>query len=66
MPIQFYSENKTFNLDTASTSYVMQINTYGYLLHHYYGSYIDDSELEDLNFTTRHGSHFPRVEMESS
>ncbi|MBP3369315.1 MAG: alpha-galactosidase [Clostridia bacterium] len=65
MPIQFYSENKIFKLDTASTSYVMQVNKYGYLLHHYYGASIDDCELSDLNFTVRHGSHFPRVEMES-
>ena len=66
MPIQFYSENKIFKLDTASTSYVMQVNKYGYLLHHYYGAYIDDSELDCLGYTCRHGSHFPRVEMESS
>ena len=65
MPIQFYSENKTFKLDTSSTSYVMQINKYGYIMHHYYGAWVDDCELEDLNFTVRHGSHFPRVEMES-
>ena len=43
----------------------MQINKYGYLLHHYYGARNDDCELEALNFTARHGSHFPRVEMES-
>ena len=65
MPIQFYSENNTFKLDTCSTSYVMQINKYGYLLHHYYGASIDDCELEYLGFTCRHGSHYPRVEMES-
>ena len=65
MPIQFYSENKIFKLDTASTSYVMQVNRYGYLLHHYYGAWVDDCELEDLNFTVRHGSHYPRVEMEN-
>ena len=63
MSVHFYSENKTFKLDTASTSYVMQINKYGYLLHHYYGACIDDCELEALNFTVRHGSHFPRVEI---
>lgn len=65
MPIKFYTENKTFKLDTATISYVMQINKYGYLLHHYYGAWVDDSELEYLGFTCRHGSHYPRVEMES-
>ena len=65
MPIQFNTKSKTFKLDTATTSYVMQVNRYGYLLHHYYGAWVDDCELEELNFTVRHGSHFPRVEMES-
>ena len=44
----------------------MQINKYGYLLHHYYGARVDDCELEYLGFTCRHGSHYPRVEMESA
>jgi len=65
MPIQFISESNTFKLDTASTSYVLGINRYGYLLHYYYGAYVPDAELGYLAFTVRHGSHYPRVEMES-
>ena len=66
MPIQFNTKSKTFKLDTATTSYVMQVNGYGYLMHHYYGAWIDDCKLEGLNFTVRHGSHYPRVEMENA
>ena len=66
MPIQFYPENKIFKLDTASTSYAIQINKYGYLLHLYYGALVPDAELEYLGYTCKHGSHFPRVEMESA
>lgn len=66
MAISFNSENKTFKLDTDSTSYLLMINKYGYLLHLYYGAYIADDELEYLSFTVCHGSHFPRVEMENA
>ena len=64
MPIKFNSESKTFKLDTYSSSYVMQVNRYGYLMHHYYGAPISDDALEYLNYGSRHSSHFPRVEME--
>ena len=33
MPIIFEPQTKIFKLDTLSTSYVMRINKYGYLLH---------------------------------
>ena len=65
MPIQFNSNNNIFKLDTLNTSYVMCINKYGYLLHLHYGVRLPDDELEYLGFTFRHGSHYPRVEMES-
>ena len=65
MPISFSLDNKTFKLDTASTSYVMHINKYGYLLHLYYGVLLPDDELEYLAYTCNHGSHYPRVEMQS-
>ena len=65
MPINFNQNNKTFKLDTNTTSYVIGVNTYGYLMHNYYGAFISDDDLEYLNFAHRHSSHFPRVEMES-
>ena len=66
MSIKFNPENKTFKLDTNTTSYVIQVNRYGYLMHHYYGALISDDALEYLNFAHRHSSHFPRVEMENA
>lgn len=65
MPIKFNYENKTFKLDTNTSSYVIQINRYGYLLHNYYGAFVTDDVLDDLNYISLHTSHFPRVEMES-
>ena len=65
MPIKFHAQNHTFQLNTSNTSYVMQINKYGYLQHQYYGAYVPDGELEYLGFTCRHVGHYPRVEMEN-
>ena len=65
MPIKFNPENQSFKLDTCATSYVMQVNRYGYLMHNYYGALVSDDALEYLNFAQRHSSHFPRVEMEN-
>ena len=65
MSIKFNPENLTFKLDTCSTSYVIQVNRYGYLMHNYYGALVSDDALEYLNFAQRHSSHFPRVEMEN-
>ena len=65
MPIKFNQENQTFKLDTNTSSYILQINHYGYLMHHYYGARIADDDLAYLNYALRHASHFPRVEMES-
>ena len=64
MPIKFNPENQSFKLDTNATSYVMQVNSYGYLMHHYYGALVSDDALGYLNYAQRHSSHFPRVEME--
>lgn len=65
MSIKFHPENKIFKLDTASSSYALQINRYGYLLHLYYGAPVSDSELDYLAFTCSHDAHYPRVESES-
>ena len=65
MPIRFNSEIKAFKLDTDTTSYIIQVNRYGYLMHNYYGALISDDALDYLNYACRHSSHFPRVEMES-
>lgn len=65
MPIQFYPEKKIFKLDTKTTSYILQVGNYGYLLHHYYGAWIPDAEIEYISYIASHGAHFPRVEMES-
>jgi hypothetical protein len=61
MPIKFNPEIKTFKLDTNTTSYIIQVNRYGYLMHNYYGALVSDDALEYLNFAQRHSSHFPRV-----
>ena len=37
MSIIFDEQNKTFTLHTKNTSYQMQIDSYGFLIHLYYG-----------------------------
>lgn len=61
MAIQFISATKIFKLDTNKTSYILQVNGYGYLLHHYYGAYIPDSEMDYLGYTVGHSSFSPSV-----
>ena len=64
MPIQFDSEHRIFKLDSQTTSYVLQIGQYGYLLHLYYGALIPDTDLSYLSYTCTHASQLPRVEMD--
>ena len=66
MPIQFYPQNRIFKLDTKSTSYVLQIGNYDYMLHLYYGASVSDAELGYMAYTCPHGAHFPRVESENA
>lgn len=56
MPIQFDSERKIFKLDSQSTSYVLQIGPYNYLLHLYYGDKIPDTDLSYLSYTVPQSS----------
>ena len=64
MPIQFDAENRVFKLDSASTSYLLQIGPFDYLLHLYYGAKIPDTDLGYLAYTCRHASVCPRVTMD--
>ena len=64
MSIQYYSDSKIFKLDSQNTSYVLQVESHGYLLHLYYGALIPDAELGYLSYTCYHQHHMPRVEME--
>lgn len=40
MAIQYNSTEKTFTIDTENTTYQMQVDSYGFLLHLYYGKKI--------------------------
>lgn len=48
MPISFQAENRTFQLDTAHSSYILGIHTDGYLFHHYWGRRIRSTDLTRL------------------
>lgn len=50
MPISFDSERKLFKLDTATSSYVIEIYEQNYLLHLYYGAKIPDTNLKNHKF----------------
>ena len=43
MAIQFYQEPMTFKLDTERSSYVFYVNSFGKLIHLYYGAKIHDT-----------------------
>lgn len=48
MSIIYNESKKTYTLQTAETTYQMKISAYGYLLHLYYGSRIEDEDLSYL------------------
>ncbi|MCI8387707.1 MAG: alpha-galactosidase [Clostridiales bacterium] len=48
MSIIYNEANRTFKLDTPSSSYVFEISPKGYLLHLYYGAYVPDVDLDYL------------------
>lgn len=50
MPIQFYEDKKLFKLDTATSSYVIEIFEENYLLCLYYGAKIPDVNLGGMRF----------------
>lgn len=50
MAIQFYSDSKTFKVDTEHSSYAFYVNRYGKLIHLYYGSKIRDTDLAYLQY----------------
>ncbi|MCQ2475130.1 MAG: alpha-galactosidase [Clostridia bacterium] len=59
MPIIFDSEKKIFKLDTANSSYVIEIYDENYLLHLYYGAKIPDYNLKNLKFKGGFASFSP-------
>lgn len=49
MAITYYSESKTFKLDTPNTSYCMGVqDSFGYLLHYYYGRKLGSANVSYL------------------
>lgn len=59
MPIVFDSEKRIFKLDTATSSYVIEIYEQGYLAHLYYGAKIPDANLGDFKFRSPFASFSP-------
>lgn len=52
MAISYYEDRHIFKLDTSASSYVIQVDPFGFLLHLYYGAKIPDVNLK--NFANRH------------
>ncbi len=50
MAIQFYQESMTFKLDTERSSYVFYVNSFGKLIHLYYGAKIHDTDVSYLQY----------------
>lgn len=48
MAIIYSGEKKIFTLQTRNTTYQMKVSEYGYLLHVYYGSRVEDEDLSYL------------------
>ncbi|MBR3955077.1 MAG: alpha-galactosidase [Clostridia bacterium] len=56
MAILFDSENRIFKLDTATSSYLIEIFEENYLLHLYYGAKIPDTNLNALRSRSTYAS----------
>lgn len=48
MSIRFSEKANTFSLQTKNTTYIMSKSKYGYLLHMYYGTRLEDEDLDYL------------------
>ncbi|OUQ19780.1 alpha-galactosidase [Lachnoclostridium sp. An14] len=48
MAVRYNADTKTFILETANSSYLMEVSRYGNLLHMYYGARIPDEDLDYL------------------
>ena len=59
MSIRFYEEKKIFKLDTATSSYVIEIFEQGYLLCQYYGAKIPDVNFKGYKFREYFASFSP-------
>ncbi len=59
MPISFDSVKKIFKLDTATSSYVIEIYEENYLAHLYYGAKIPDTNLSAFKFRSPFASFSP-------
>ena len=59
MPIIYDSQNKTFKLDTATSSYIIKIYDENYILNLYYGAKIPDTYVPDRECTAPCASFSP-------
>lgn len=59
MSVIFNEENKTFKLDTKTSSYIFGVFEGNYLVHYYYGAYIPDTDVTDLRFRGGYASFSP-------
>ena len=63
MSIVFQNPSRIFRLETRNTSYCMQIDSRGHLLHLYYGSRIGEGDLAalyppaDVSFSPNYYAH---------
>ena len=48
MAIYYSEENKTFTLSTENTTYQMKVDTYGVLIHTYYGAAVGQEDMSYL------------------
>lgn len=59
MPIIYDSKNKTFKLDTATSSYIIKIYDENYILNLYYGAKIPDTYVPDRECVSPNASFSP-------
>ena len=60
MPIIFDSEKRMFKLDTATSSYIIEIFKENYLVHLYYGAKIPDMNVSMLKYNGSFASFSPQ------
>ena len=60
MPISFDSEKKLFKLDTATSSYIIEVYQENYLVHLYYGAKIPDDNVTAMKYRSYFASFCPQ------
>ena len=50
MAIRYWKEKQIFSIDTKNTTYQMKVDSYGFLLHLYYGAKVNGAKKGNITY----------------